>query len=157
MNFEFDLELDDRTLLRSFFKQLRIGFEMVIRRRRWADRFEIRFHGDEREYLVGALEEAEPEWDRVEKAIDDVSDSVLRRFGLSGQSLRVKLYYVGFWSDRVRSILDGAIWGDLWDAIKGVLENLNIILGSFSEALGAGDIIRELKDVILHNIDTEGS
>ncbi|MFC6487687.1 hypothetical protein [Nitratireductor sp. GCM10026969] len=43
----------------------------------------------------------------------------------------------------------------LWNAIRRVLENLNIILESFYAAAGASELLKELKDLILHKRDPE--
>lgn len=155
MIFTFDLEEDDRSLLRTFFKQLNQGFRQAIGEGRWMEGPRIRFPREGRRYLGEALDEAESEWRRIEAAIDEVSDATLRRFGMFGRSLRAKLHFVQHWSDTARGLLGPIDWFDLWDAIRRVLENLNIILESFYAATGSGELLKELKDLILHNSDPE--
>jgi hypothetical protein len=146
MIFDYNVEdEDDRMLLIRFFSSLREGFRQIIYESRWSD-IPITFFGDGLVFLRGSLEETEPQFERAAAAINDIAEERLREFGLWSNSLRSKLYYIKYWASQALAGVAGAI--------GKTLSNINILLGSFSAATGIGEAIKELKDVILNNIDS---
>lgn len=74
MRFSYDVSQDDdRKLLRSFFKTLRVSFQQIVAEQRWDDR-PIAFYGDGLNYLRDALEETYPEFERASVATQSVND-----------------------------------------------------------------------------------
>lgn len=121
MRFDYDLGADsDRELLRSFFKSLWRGFEQIVFENLWGDRV-IAFFGDGQNYLRGALLETREEFERALTAVEREPRESFEKVGLSGQSLRAKLYYIKFWANLALNAVPGAI--------GKTLSNINIVLG----------------------------
>ncbi|MBX9470317.1 MAG: hypothetical protein KL839_21830 [Rhizobium sp.] len=145
MIFDYNVEgEDDRMLLIHFFNSLREGFRQIIYEGRWSD-IPVSFFGEGLIYVRRSLEEVEPQFERAIATVGTVAEDRLRDFGLWGNSLRSKLYYVKYWASQALAGVAGAI--------GKTLGNINILLASFSAATGIGEAIKELKDVVLNNID----
>lgn len=80
----------------------------------------------------------------LRSAIEKISNQALRSHGLSGRALRFKL-----------KVLDSV--SSMWGKVKGVaiagwlkrtIEAIDAILGSLTDATGAGGIIKEFKDAL---------
>ena len=93
-------------------------------------------------YLRAAWEETQPEIGRMRQRIRTVQNYRLERSGLTRRSLRGKLYVLKYWVGQAVEGIAGAFWH--------VLDNLNSIFESILNAVGAGDALRELKD-LFHN------
>lgn len=148
MRFDIDIESDDfEEMMMVFLRQLGDGLYQVGVQRRWGDRTVRYVGGAQGERQVEAATIAA--LNRLDRVLDVISGDrelveKLGRVGLTGDELRAKLYFIQYWANRS---LQG-----LWDAIRKTLENINIVLGSLSSVVPGIEPIREIKDVILHNM-----
>lgn len=102
---------------------------------------ELLFREELRQPIADAWDELQPAFDEVKQGVEgeDLSDDDLRRVGLMGKQLELKLK--GFHSawDKFKS------WGSV-KILKTVLDWIDIILGSLASLIPGADAIAEFKD-----------
>jgi hypothetical protein len=94
--------------------------------------------------LTEALREAwETEKERFEpvaRLARDLTYSTLEGHGLQGSALRLKLAVVDFWHRRYRAVGK--------TALRRLIEALNDLLKSYLAAVGANEVLAEIKDFV---------
>jgi hypothetical protein len=80
----------------------------------------------------------------LRRAIEQISDQTLRSHGLTGRALRFKLKVVDSVSSMWGKVKGVAVPG--W--LKRTIEAIDAILGSLTDATGAGGIVKEFKDAL---------
>ncbi|HEY1722107.1 MAG TPA: hypothetical protein VGG27_12740 [Magnetospirillaceae bacterium] len=162
--FEFDdPENTDRVLLHEFIRQLRVLLINLIYETGYTAPG-LGFIAGTREQLEILWRETEPEFDRVNIAIDRVETRNLESVGLAKSALRAKLNILQLFAQRFRNAADAARNADVGGIglirrmvrlLSQLLGVINTILGSLAKALGKGEAIKELKDMLEHAIETE--
>jgi hypothetical protein len=138
--------MSDRSDLADFVVGVRDILQQVVE---WRG---LLFREELREPIAEAWQELRPSFDDVMRALvegdeeERVSDEELRRVGLTGRQLQLKLIgFNGAW-DRLRQ------WGSV-KVLKKVLEWIDIILGSLASIIPGADAIEEFKDSAKAGID----
>lgn len=153
MDFSFDLDTEhgeesDRKLLLSFFEQLERGLRTVALERDWNGR-PLNFIGDAHNRLKLAWEEVAGQFDLARGTIGVTPIRRFRSAGLTGHSLRAKLYLLMEWAKRAADTASPT-----WKrAVRRVLQNINSILGSFVYAVRLGEPIKEFKEMLENGLD----
>lgn len=157
MHFSFDLDTEpddkaDKKLLVSFFDQLEEGLKVATLAGDWNDT-PLNFIGDARNHLELAWDEVAGQFDLARDVIDDIPIRRFRAAGLTGCSLRAKLYLLMEWAKRAADTASSTWKG----AVRRVLQNINSILGSFVYATRVGEPIKEFKEMLENGLnDLEG-
>lgn len=81
-------------------------------------------------------------------AIGSVGHAALDRHGLTGASLRLKLFMIGAQSDRYQAQRRSAGPRPARGLFKKLLEYIDILLESLADALGIGGLVAEFKKCI---------
>ena len=153
MDFSFDLDTEhgeesDRKLLLSFLVQLERGLRTVALEGYWMGE-RLTFIGETPYHLERAWGEVEGEFEAARNAVQYKEIEVFQSAGLTGRSLRAKLYLLMEWASRAADTAPFT-----WKrAVRRVLQNINSILGSFVYAAGVGEPIKEFKEMLENGLD----
>ncbi|MBI2586406.1 MAG: hypothetical protein HYW28_11155 [Rhodospirillales bacterium] len=147
MPFRFDPKESDRDLLASFFRQLqRFLYQFTFEPGKLLEK--VNFVETAQPHLRTAWNDGKmtAHFEVASQVVKEVSVERLSDAGLTGVHLRAKLAILQSWADtfiRERTLR----------ALFRVFKNINSFLGSFVQASGAGEIIKEFKEMCENAID----
>lgn len=143
--FNFQDQPGDRDLLESFFRQLERFLSLLC--------YEPQQYLGSGSYIEGGQQilqsmwpETQPDFRRAHVQVREVNLDRLAQAGLTGNSLKGKLAVVAQWAQRLLTSPGVGL-------LRKILGAINTLLGSFVQATGVGELIKELKETSENVID----